>query len=194
MKGVYVFLADGFEDIEAIAPVDILLRGGVAVKTVSLNEDYFATSSHRIPMVAKMNLEDFRAELFRQESAGVETSPEDFLIFPGGMPGSKNLADCKKLMTILEMHYEAGGSVGAICAAPAVVLAPHIAGVRMTCYDGFGDALKAGGNEYDPEDVVEDGRVITGKGPGLAIEFGLRLLAAIKGEEAAAAVAAGMML
>ena len=194
MKGVYVFLADGFEEIEAIAPVDILSRGGVAVKTVSFNEDYFSTSSRRLPVVADMNFDEFLRGI---DHTG--TSERDILVFPGGMPGARNLAGNAKLMEVMNRHYEAGGTVAAICASPALVLAGHlpvevVSGLRMTCHDGFIDELKASGAEYVKENVVTSGRIITARGAGLSIEFGLALLARAKDQSSADKAAAAMML
>ena len=118
------------------------------------------------------------------------------MIFPGGMPGSANLAAFKKLMDIMVQHYEEGGTVAAICAAPSVVLTllPSIEGKKMTCYDGFEEALGAKGAVYVKEGVVVDGNMITGRGPGWAQEFGLTILAHVKGQEVADKVKAGLML
>ena len=88
-----MFLADGFEEVEALAPYDVLVRGGVNVKTVCLNEDNFVTSSHKTVLLAKYTFKEFLKKL---EQEG--TSREDVMIFPGGMPGSTNLAACKPLM------------------------------------------------------------------------------------------------
>jgi 4-methyl-5(b-hydroxyethyl)-thiazole monophosphate biosynthesis len=118
------------------------------------------------------------------------------MIFPGGMPGSSNLAAFGKLMDIMQDHYREGGTVAAICAAPSVVLSllPDLAGKKMTCYDGFEEAIQAKGAEYVKEGVVTDGNIITGRGPGWAVEFGLAILAHIKGQETADKVKAGLML
>jgi len=186
MKGVYVFLADGFEDIEALATVDVLRRGGVDVTTVSVTDDLVVTSSHGIPVCADIAA----AEFLDGESEA------DFLVFPGGMPGTKNLAATPWLIELMNAHYAAGGSVAAICAAPGFVLSQldGIAGTRFTAFEGCqGPSVEAGGI-YVPEGVVRDGRVITGRGAGWAIPFGLEILAAIQGPEKAAAVKAGLML
>lgn len=191
MKGVYVFLADGFEVSEALTTVNMLRRGGVNVKTVSIYDDRIVTSSNRIPVVADMAFGEFRAST----SFGPCLST-DVMIFPGGMPGSSNLAGFGKLMDIMLRHYEEGGTLAAICAAPSVVLSllPDLAGKKMTCYDGFEDALAAKGASYVKEGVVVDGNIITGRGPGWATEFGLAILAHIKGQETADKVKSGLML
>jgi 4-methyl-5(b-hydroxyethyl)-thiazole monophosphate biosynthesis len=191
MKGTYVFLADGFEISEALTTVNMLRRGGVNVKTVSIYDDRIVTSSNRIPVVADMAFGEFRAS-----TTFGPCLPTDVMIFPGGMPGSSNLAAFPKLMDIMLQHYEAGGTLAAICAAPSVVLGllPTLEGKKMTCYDGFEEALQAKGAEYVKEGVVVDGNIITGRGPGWAVEFGLAILAHVKGQEVADKVKAGLML
>ena len=191
MKGVYVFLADGFEVSEALTTVNMLRRGGVNVKTVSIYDDRIVTSSNRIPVIADMAFGEFKAST----SFG-PCLPSDVMIFPGGMPGSANLAAFGKLMDIMQQHYTEGGTVAAICAAPAVVLTllPDLEGKKMTCYDGFEAELTAKGAEYVKEGVVTDGNMITGRGPGWAVEFGLAILAHVKGQETADKVKAGLML
>ena len=191
MKGVYIFLADGFEVSEALTTVNMLRRGGVNVKTVSIYDDRIVTSSNRIPVVADMAFGEFRAST----SFG-PCLPSDVMIFPGGMPGSSNLAAFGKLMDIMQQHYAEGGTLAAICAAPSVVLGllPDLQGKKMTCYDGFEDALTAKGAEYVKEGVVSDGQLITGRGPGWAVEFGLAILAKLKDQEVADKVKAGLML
>ncbi len=191
MKGVYIFLADGFEITEALTTVNMLRRGGVNVKTVSIYDDRIVTSSNRIPVVADMAFGEFKAST----TFGPCLST-DVMIFPGGMPGSSNLAAFPKLMDIMQQHYAEGGTVAAICAAPSVVLGllPGLEGRRMTCYDGFEEALNVKGAECLKEGVVVDGNIITGRGAGWAVEFGLAILAHIKGQETADKVKAAIML
>lgn len=191
MKGTYIFLADGFEISEALTTVNMLRRGGVNVKTVSIYDDRIVTSSNRIPVIADMAFGEFRAST----SFG-PCLKTDVMIFPGGMPGSSNLAAFGKLMDIMQQHYAEGGTLAAICAAPSVVLGllPGLEGKKMTCYDGFEDALTAKGVEYVKEGVVIDGNIITGRGPGWAVEFGLAILSHVKGQETADKVKAGLML
>jgi 4-methyl-5(b-hydroxyethyl)-thiazole monophosphate biosynthesis len=96
----------------------------------------------------------------------------------------------------MQDHYAQGGTVAAICAAPSVVLSllPDLEGKKMTCYDGFEEALVTKGAEYEKEGVVVDGNIITGRGPGWAVDFGLKILAHVKGQETADKVKAGLML
>ena len=191
MKGTYVFLADGFEVSEALTTVNMLRRGGVNVKTVSIYDDRIVTSSNRIPVIADMAFGEFKAS-----TTFGACLPTDVMIFPGGMPGSANLAAFGKLMDIMKDHYSEGGTVAAICAAPSVVLSllPNIEGKKMTCYDGFEETLAAKGAEYVKDGVVTDGNIITGRGPGWAVEFGLAILTHVKGQETADKVKAGLML
>lgn len=191
MKGTYIFLADGFEISEALTTVNMLRRGGVNVKTVSIYDDRIVTSSNRIPVIADMAFGEFKAS-----TTFGPCLPSDIMIFPGGMPGSSNLAAFGKLMDIMQQHYAEGGTVAAICAAPSVVLGllPDLEGKKMTCYDGFEDTLIANGAEYVKEGVVVDGNIITGRGPGWAVEFGLAILEQLKGKEVADKVKSGLML
>ena len=191
MKGTYVFLADGFEVSEALTTVNMLRRGGVNVKTVSIYDDRIVTSSNRIPVIADMAFGEFKAS-----TTFGACLPTDVMIFPGGMPGSSNLAAFGKLVDIMQEHYAEGGTLAAICAAPSVVLSllPNLEGKKMTCYDGFEETLQAKGAVYVKEGVVVDGNIITGRGPGWAVEFGLAILAHVKGQEVADKVKAGLML
>ena len=191
MKGTYVFLADGFEVSEALTTVNMLRRGGVNVKTVSIYDARIVTSSNRIHVIADMAFGEFKAS-----TTFGACLPTDVMIFPGGMPGASNLAAVGKLMDIMQEHYAEGGTLAAICAAPSVVLSllPDLEGKKMTCYDGFEETLQAKGAVYVKEGVVVDGNIITGRGPGWAVEFGLAILAHVKGQEVADKVKAGLML
>lgn len=191
MKGVYIFLANGFEEIEALATLDVLRRGGVDVKTVSVLYDKFVTGSHKMTVVADMTYGEFKAEV---KLDGTDES--DVMIFPGGMPGTRNLAENGEIINFMRLHYAEGGAVAAICAAPGLVVSqlPSLQGKHFTCFDGFEDAPVARGGIYEQKPAVRDGNLITGRGAGCAVEFGLAILAHLKGEEAAAAVRHSLML
>lgn len=191
MKGVYIFLANGFEEIEALATLDVLRRGGVDVKTVSVLYDKFVTGSHKTTVVADMTYGEFKAEV---QIDGTDES--DVMIFPGGMPGTRNLAENGEIINFMRLHYAEGGAVAAICAAPGLVVSqlPSLQGKHFTCFDGFEDAPVARGGIYEQKPAVRDGNLITGRGAGCAVEFGLAILAHLKGEEAAAAVRHSLML
>ena len=178
MKGINIFLADGFEDIEALATCDVLRRGGLQVELVSIKSDTAVSSSHGVDIDAEWALEDLELS-----SAG--TNESDVMIFPGGMPGSKSLAACKPLIKAMKSHYAAGGTVAAICAAPGLVLSQldDVKGVEFTCFDGFEPALEAKGAVFTPKPAVRSGRIITGRSAGHALAFALEILGAIAPEK-----------
>jgi len=191
MKGVYVFLANGFEETEALSSVDILRRGGVDVKTVSIHNDKYVTGAHKVPVVADWTWGEFHSRVVIDGADG-----GDAMIFPGGMPGTKNLAQKEELMSMAKLHWMEGGIIAAICAAPGLVVSqlPAIKGRKVTCYDGFQDALIAQGAEYVNVPAVADGNLVTGRGPGCAIAFALEVLALLQGDEVAENVRAGLLI
>lgn len=184
----FIFLADGFEDMEALGTRDVLLRGGASVQTISMNEDVMVCSSHGQGVFADCTWDEF--------ADAAALSEEDILIFPGGMPGSKNLAAHKELMALCSAHWNAGRKVAAICAAPGLVLSQldGLEGRRFTCFEGFQDSLIAKGAVYTPDSAVTDGNMITGRAAGHAIAFGLAILESIKGREAVERVRSSLML
>lgn len=184
MNGVFLFLAEGFEDMEAIATRDVLLRGGVSVQTVSITEDPFVTSSHGLTV---------GVDLTRDDYGSLEPA---VMVFPGGMPGTKGLAADAQLMDMMRACYAGGGIVAAICAAPGLVLSQldDVSLKRFTCFEGFQEPMLAKGAVYTPESAVVDGRMVTGRGAGHAVNFGLALLELLKGKETADRVRAGLML
>lgn len=191
MKGVNIFLADGFEDVEALATNDVLRRGGVSTKLVALTDDPQVESSHGILVTA----ETFLPEL-DTDHAG--TTAADVMIFPGGMPGSRNLAACAPLMDLMKAHYAAGGTVAAICAAPGLVVSQLgnavLRGMPFTCFEGFEEALLAQGAVFTPEPAVRCGRVVTGRSAGHAVSFALEILRGLRGDDVAAQVRHAMYL
>ena len=191
MKGVYIFLAEGFEDVEALATSDVLRRGGVPVELVSITDEPFVVSSHRVAVGVDQTFDFFALNI---DKGG--TDEKDVMIFPGGMPGTRNLAQFSMLMDLMQEHYDDGGTVAAICAAPGLVLGQldGIAGKRVTCFDGFESVLEEAGAHFEPRPAITDGRVITGRSAGHAIAFGLEILKKIKGEEKAAEVRHALML
>ena len=181
MAKVYVFLANGFEDIEAMIPVDVLRRGGVEVATVAVEEDMpVVTSAHGVPVMADIMLADG------------DFSDADVLLLPGGMPGAQNLFDNKAVCKAVVDQAAAGRKVGAICAAPAVVLGQLglLEGRKATCYPGFEHLLD--GAKYTGELCTVDGNITTGEGPAAALPFAYELLRQLKGDKVAREVAEGM--
>lgn len=184
MSTTYVFLAPGFEEIEAIAPVDLMRRAGIDVMTVAVGESRHVTGAHGVTIEADLLLDD------------EDMSDADLLVAPGGMPGAKNLADSAKVCRLFKAQVERGALVGAICAAPAVLLARIgvLDGKKATCYPGFDDDLTALGATYVADErVVRDGNIITSNGPSSALLFGLALVEALRPRHSAE-VAAGILL
>ncbi len=192
MKTNYLFLAEGYEIAEAMCPVDMMTRGGLQVKTVSITEEHLVHSSLGIGIMEELNWSEFLKETENQDIDG-----EGVLAFPGGMPGSINLSKKKELIEIARKHFDKGGITAAICAAPSVVLGKMggLKGRRMCCYAGFESALEDAGATVDTNDgVVVDRNLITSRGAGHAIAFGLAIVAAAAGREKADRVAKTIML
>lgn len=172
MAKVYEFLADGFEEVEALAPVDILRRGGMDVKTVSITGDNFVETSHGITIKTDLKFEDI-----------TDFGDVDAMLLPGGLPGATNLNKHRELRAALLTQYESGKCVAAICAAPLVLGSIGILqGKRATCYPGFEKRMT--GATYTEELVTIDGNIITGKGPGASFAFGYAILGQFVGPEA----------
>lgn len=180
MEKAYVFLADGFEEIEGLTVVDILRRAGADTQTVSVMGRKEITGSHRITLQADLVFE--------------ETSFEDGTLFvlPGGMPGTKHLGAHEGLTSLLKKAAAEGKRVAAICAAPSVLGdLGLLEGKHAACYPGFEDRLKGAQVEFTP--VVTDGNITTSRGMGTAIPFVLSLAAQLTGAEKAEELAKGII-
>lgn len=172
MKQVLIFLAEGFEEIEAITPLDLLRRVGVDAKFVSVTGNPIVTGAHGISYRADMLLD---ADCVRQA---------DMLVLPGGMPGAQNLQDHAELGKLLKEASDCGKFVCAICAAPMVL--GHLGllqGKKATIYPGMEDRLTDATAVH--KRVCRDGHIITARAPGTAIDFTLALVAALEGKEIA---------
>lgn len=182
MKKAYVFLANGFEEIEALATVDILRRAGIETATVTISSSAQVKGAHGVAVTADISLADVKHDV------------NDWLILPGGMPGATNLAECTHLCEILQQHNKNNGHIAAICASPAVVLAPLgiLDGKEAVCYPGFESALK--NCKVGFRSVVVDGNVITANGPGNTIPFALAIVANVLCEEKAREIAEGLLV
>lgn len=168
---VYVFLADGFEEIEALTPVDILRRGGVEVVTVGVGKKNI-TSSHKIPVTADITTDDIT------DYKNIEA-----VVLPGGMPGTLNLEKCTKVIDTVKYCVNNNILVGAICAAPSIL--GHLGflkGKRATAFPGFQKDLD--GAILD-DYVSHDGMIVTARGMGVSTEFALKLLEILKDAETA---------
>ncbi len=182
MKKAFIFLANGFEEIEAIATIDILRRAGIDTQVVSINATNEAQGAHGL----KVNTDIALSE--------VQYTTKDWLILPGGMPGATNLAECSALTDMLKAHYAQGGHIAAICASPAVVLSPLgiLEGKEATCYPGFEGGMNC--SKVGSTPVVVANNVITANGPGNTFAFALAIVAAAVGEDKAREVAEGMLI
>lgn len=180
MAKVYVFLADGFEDVEALIPIDVLRRGGVDVKTVSVTDLPIVSSAHQVNMEADL--------LFEEASF----DDADLLLLPGGMPGASNLYEHEGVCQAVTAQNAAGRRVAAICAAPAVVLGQLglLRGRRATCYPGFEQLLD--GADYTADLVTVSGNITTAEGPAAAFPFAYELLSQLVSPQVADQVAEGM--
>lgn len=177
---VYIVLAEGFEEIEAIVPVDVLRRAGFAVTTVGLAGGQ-VKGSHGMVLTADRVWED------------VAESTPDVLVLPGGMPGSKTLGEHDGLRTMAGRVAEANGYLAAICAAPAFTLAAWgmLEYRNATCYPGC-EAQSPEGANWKSEPVVVDDRVVTAKGPGVALDFAFALVEMLSGADASKELKAQM--
>ena len=182
MNTSYLFLAEGFEEIEALATVDILRRAGMSVETVSITSVREVSGAHGIKVTADRTIGE------------INGTAAHWLILPGGLPGATNLAACEPLTAMLKKQMAEGLCVAAICASPAMVLAPLglLKGKRATCYPGCEAACES--QEFTGQPVEVDGQIVTGKGPGFTFRFALAIVEKTLGKDAASQVAAGMLL
>lgn len=183
MKTAAVFFADGFEDIEALSPVDYLRRAGVEVITVGVkgrpfNDTMIVTSSHNVPMIMDMSFDAY----LKQFGDNIP----DCVICPGGGKGAINLSENTTLLSHLEKAWDKERLVAAICAAPAVVLGKTKipAGKKWTCYpDMEGESKPEYLSGYSNKVFISDGNLVTSRGPGAAEEFAMELVRILAGEE-----------
>ena len=185
MKKVIVMLADGFEEIEALAPVDLLRRAGIEVVTVGAE---LVKGSRGISVATDMRVNDFL------EDCNKNGLP-DAIVVPGGLNGTKNLASCKKANDLILKMWEEKKLVCAICAAPVIVLSPLgiLKNKNFTCYPSMENDFaefagqnweeKVLGSVHHTENVVIDGNLITSRGAGTALAFSFAIIQALCGKE-----------
>lgn len=172
---VYMFLGTGFEETEAIAPLDLLRRAGVEVKTVGLNGKVI-TGSHGIPVTADLEIGE------------VSLQHLEMVILPGGLGGVTSIRGCKAALDLIRYACHSGAFVAAICAGPTVLADLGITeGKNATCYPGCEDSM--GSATILKEAAVRDGKIITGASAGCAVSFGLKLIEALKGQAEADRIA-----
>ncbi|MDR2081055.1 MAG: DJ-1/PfpI family protein [Campylobacteraceae bacterium] len=175
MSRVLVPLADGFEEIEAVAVIDILRRGGVEVVTAALSKQS-VKGANNIIVTADTLLEN------------VKESDFDMIALPGGNEGHKNLAESVRLLEMLQAHEKAGKTLAAICAAPYVLKAAGILKGEYTCYPSMENVIGLNGYAADKKVVLNDENIITSQGPATAIDFALFILEKLEGKLKAASV------
>ncbi len=180
MHKSFVFLAEGFEEIEALTVIDVMRRAGMDVKSVSITDNKEVSGAHGINVTCDLTFKE--ADFYESE----------WLILPGGLPGAENLHLYNPLNDLLKVHK---GKLAAICAAPAVVLAPLglLDGKKATCYPGFESVCKENGAVMENTHVVSLDKLVTGQGPAAALPFALAIVANSLGEAAARQVADGML-
>jgi 4-methyl-5(b-hydroxyethyl)-thiazole monophosphate biosynthesis len=180
-KILYLFLATGFEEIEAVATLDVLRRAGLEVLSVSISEALEVVGAHGITIKADVRFTD------------IEVNQADMLILPGGMPGTKNLNAFPPLKEALKAHAAQGKALAAICAAPMILgQLGLLEGKEATCYPGNEADLK--GATLSDYLIVQDGNVITASGPGVALEFGLQIVQFLEGDALSENIAQSMLL
>jgi len=173
---VLVPLAEGFEEIEAVTIIDLLRRAGIEVRTASLAGQR-VTGSHEIAVEADIAIDD------------ADVADYDMIVLPGGMPGAEHLKRDERVIALLRRFAGAGRYAAAICAAPGVLAhAGLLDGRRATSFPGFLNPGSAPGISLSDAPVVVDGRVVTSRGPGTAIDFSLALIELLSGKAAADAV------
>lgn len=176
MKKAYAFLATGFEEVEALAVIDILIRAGVEVTTVSISDDKLVMGAHNIGIMADALYAD------------IKNSDADLYFLPGGLGGTNNLGAHEDLCNLLVEKFKEGRHISAVCAAPSVLGKLGILnGKRATCYPGFEEYLEGATVLTSDRSVrvVTDGNVTTSRGMGTSIELGLELSAILVGKEVA---------
>lgn len=180
MKKAVILLAEGFEEVEALTPIDLLRRAGIETQIASVDGTDIVMGSHAIGVKCDVSLSD------------VNLSEMDLLILPGGKLGTENLDQSEEVRRAVCDLYERKQYIAAICAAPSVF--GHLGllkGRRATCYPGFETELT--GAECTTENVVVDGHVITSRGLGTAIDFGLKLAELLVGQEMSEKLAKGIV-
>lgn len=175
---IYVFLANGFEETEALAPLDILRRAELDVKTVGISGKT-VTGSHGISVNADMDVTE------------ITTDDLEMVVLPGGMPGTLNLEKDPVVRVCINYCNENDKYICAICAAPSILGHMHILeGKKATCFTGFEGELY--GAEVTGDPVTVDGKIITARGAGVSISFGLKIVEEFVGKEKSDKLFAGM--
>ncbi|KAK7093912.1 Parkinson disease protein 7 homolog [Littorina saxatilis] len=184
MPSALVFLAEGAEEMETVISVDVLRRGGVDVTLAGVGHKGPIKCSRDVSIVPDAAVED-----------ALKKGPYDVLVLPGGGGGAKILAESSVVGKALEEQEKRGGFVAAVCAAPTALMAHGIGkGKRVTSYPSFADKMKEGGYTYSEDRVVQDGKLITSRGPGTCFEFALKIVENLVSKEKAESLVSPMLV
>ena len=176
MSKAAIFFADGFETIEGLTVVDLCRRAGIDIVTVSVTDTKNVVTSHQIPLQTDITIDE------------LDFDSMDMLILPGGMPGTPNLEACEFLMEKLDDFYEAGKNISAICAAPRIFgKRDYLRGRKATCFPGVEKYLE-GAHATGSKLEISD-HIITSRGMGTAMDFGLAIVERLEGGEKAKQIA-----
>jgi 4-methyl-5(b-hydroxyethyl)-thiazole monophosphate biosynthesis len=171
-KMVYIFLADGFEEIEALTQIDYLRRAGIEIISVGVSGKTIK-GAHGIEVVPDITIDK-----------AVLSDELEMVILPGGIPGVPNLASCEKVLEAIEFAFKGGKYIAAICAAPTLLASfGYLEGKNAVCYPCMSDEMC--GANYIKKSVVKDGRFITAEAAGASEQFAFEIIASLRGEEAA---------
>lgn len=177
----YIFLADGFEEVEALTTADLLIRAGIDTRLVKVpygdeSGCKAVRGSHNIKVKPNLTL--------GLDATAADLLDGDCVVLPGGMPGTKNLAASSDVIDTVKAYNDAGKVVAAICAAPSVLGTNGLLdGKKATCFPGFEDKLL--GADFITTGAVADGNIVTGRSMGSAVTFGLKVIEVLLGKEAA---------
>ena len=178
---VFIFLADGFEEIESIAPIDIFRRADIDVTTISVTNEKSVRGAHNMTVVADALFSD------------ADFTTNDLLYLPGGMPGTKNLDAHEGLKNLLLKQAGENKRIAAICAAPSILgKLGLLMGKEAICFPGFENQLM--GAILSKEKIIKSGNILTAKGAGVAIQFALKLVEELKGKTEAERIAGAICL
>ncbi|WP_373070000.1 DJ-1 family glyoxalase III [Sulfurimonas sp.] len=181
MADVLVPLAKGFEEIEAVTIIDVLRRGGVDVTVASIGDHAHVEGANGIVLVSDSDMKNVDSDVF------------DMVVLPGGWGGTHALADDEHVQKILKEMDAKGKLIGAICAAPFALNKAGVLKPNFTCYPSVEEQIDLDGYQGDKAKVVEEGNVITSRGPGTAMCFALEIVKKLEGEEAYNQVKSGLL-
>ena len=177
---IYVFFAQGFEEVEALAPIDLLRRCGKEVITVGVN-DNIIVGSHNIPIVTDTITQEIKLD-----------DTLEMIVLPGGMPGTINLENNPAVQEAIDFCVKNDKFIGAICAAPSILGHKGILkNKKAVCFEGFENQLE--GAEVSKDSVMADGNIITARGAGVAVQFGLKLVEVLISKERSATLKAAIL-